>query len=297
MGSNKPKRNHYIPELLLHNFCADDGFLWAGDKSGRQAFHPPPSKLFVETHLYATIGYDKSVKTFENENALSKIESEAEPAISAIIDKARGGCFPKLSEKDNDSFKRFIVAQARHTPESQEGIGIHGAVVDIFPEAVSLIKEKLGCTLVDDDWYEESSLLELKQRYSSNLAGNYAAGTHPLLEQGTRQFCRNAGWLVAAIEMPNRSFVIGSHGFALVEHDGKIETWLPMAHDVAIMLTGFPDREYLFPLDRNQDSLIKRINQSTVTSSRFIAGRSKELIESLMGGYWKRNAMAIQKEL
>ena len=292
MGSNRPKRNHYIPELLLHNFCDDDGFLWAGDKSGRQAFHPPPSKLFVETHLYATIGYDKSVKTFENENALSKIESDAEHAISAIIEKARRGCFPELSEGDNDRFKRFIVAQARRTPESQAGIGIRKAVDDVFPEAVSMIKEKLGCTLVDDDWYEESSLLELKQRYSSNLPGNYAAGTHPLLEQATRQFCRDAGWLVAAIEMPKRSFVIGSHGFAVVEQAGQIATWLPIAHDVAIMLTGFPDKELILPLDRNQDSLIKRINQSTVTSSRFIAGRSKSLIESLMGGYWKKNAMA-----
>ena len=151
MGSNRPTRNHYIPELLLHNFCDDDGFLWAGDKSGRQAFHPPPSKLFVETNLYATIGYDKSVKTFENENALSKIESDAEHAISAIIEKARRDVSLNSPEEDNDRFKRFIVAQARRTPESQEGIGIHKAVDYIFPEAVSMIKEKLGYTLVDDD--------------------------------------------------------------------------------------------------------------------------------------------------
>ena len=292
MGANKPKRNHYIPELLLHNFCDDDGFLWAADKSGRRPFHPPPSKLFVEKHLYATTDYDQSVKTFENEDALAKIESAAGRAISAIIEQARQGSFPRLSPEDNDRFKRFIVAQARRTPESQERIGLYEAVDEIFPEAVSMFKEKFGSTLVDDDWYAESSLLELKQRYKSNLSGNYAAGAHPLLEQGTSQFCRDAGWLVAVIDMPKRSFVIGSNAFAVVEQGGQIESWLPIAHDVAIRLTGFPDREYMLTLNRNNESIIRTINQSTVASSRFIAGRSKELIESLMGGYWQRNLMA-----
>ena len=32
MGANRPKRNHFVPEMLLKNFCDDRGFLWIGDQ-------------------------------------------------------------------------------------------------------------------------------------------------------------------------------------------------------------------------------------------------------------------------
>ena len=133
MGANKPTRNHYIPESLLKNFCDDDGLLWAGDKCGRAPFHPPPSKLFVKSKLYAKNDYSQSVITYENEEALAKIESDAASAISAVIEQARRGCPPRLSPEDDDHFKRFIIAQARRTPESQVRIGLTSDVDDAFP--------------------------------------------------------------------------------------------------------------------------------------------------------------------
>ena len=88
--------------------------------------------------------------------------------------------------------------------------------------------------------------------------------------------------------MPKRSFVIGSHGITVVEQRGQRESWLPIAYDVAIKFTPYPNKGgSLLRLDRNDESIIKTINQSTVAGSRFIAGRSKALIESLMRGYWK----------
>ena len=287
MGANIPRRNHYIPEFLLNNFSDDNGLLWAGDKLGQEPFPATPRRLFVKSNLYANTDHDQSVKTYENEDALHRIEDDAKPAVSAIIEQARRRCFPRLSAEDNDRFKRFIAAQMRRTPESQEGIGLSEAVDEIFPEAVSMFREKFGYSMVDEDWYEESSLLELKQRYKSNLPGSYAAGTHYLLEQETEQFCRETGWLVAAIDMPNRSFLIGSHGITIVLENGRPGTWLPIAHDVAIKVTPYPDRGFFLQLDRSKEPIIRAINQSTVAASRFIGGRSKALIDSLMRGYWK----------
>ena len=166
-------------------------------------------------------------------------------------------------------------------------MGLFADVDEIFPKAASLVKEKLGNTLVDEEWYEENHLLELKQTYKSNLVGNFAAGTHHFLERETERFCHETGWLVAVIAMSNRNFVIGSHGITVVKENGRPGSWLPIAHDMAIKVTPYPDKGFFLPLDRNRGPIIRAINQSTVSGSRFIAGRSKALIETLMRGYWK----------
>ena len=287
MGANIPRRNHYIPEMLQNNFCDDDGRLWVGDKCQSEPFRTSPLNVFVEGDLYTTNDYVQSVKTYENEGALQKIESDAKSAISAIIEQARDGCIPQLSIEDDDRFKRFIAAQIRRTPESQKRMGLFADIDKIFYPTAAVIKEKLGNTFVDEDWYEPTSLMELKQRYESNVPGNYAAGIHHLLEKETKWFCRNSGWRAAAIKMPKRSFVIGSLGVTVVERRGCRESWLPIAYDVAIMITPYPDKVLFLPLDRSKEPIIRAINQSTVAASRFIGGRSKALIDSLMRGYWK----------
>ena len=291
MGANKPIREHWIPEMLLYNFCDDEGFLWAADKCGQQPFHPPPSKLFVEKYLYATTDYAQSVRTFENEDALAKIEDKAAPVISAIIEQARLGNPPRLSPEDNEHFKRFIAAQVRRTPEFQEHIGLQAKADQAFHAAATKLADDLGYTIPDEFW-SQPTYVDWIQTFKANLPGNYAAGLHPVLEQHTKQFCRDYGWLVAAIDLPKRSFVIGSHGITNIERHGEGESWLPIAYDVAIKLTGFPDEGYFLRLDRTNESIIKTVNRSTVEGSRFIAGRSKTLIESLMGGYWKKNGTA-----
>ena len=290
MGANIPRRNHYIPELLQHNFCDGDGRLWVGDKCGRKPFRTSPLNVFVVGNLYATNDYVQPVQTYENEGALHRIENAAKAAISAIIEQARRGCPPQLSPEDNDCFKRFVVAQARRTPESQERMGLLADVDDAFLIAATTILKQAGYPIPDAKWFEQSPIQKFKEIYKSNVVGNFAAGAHHLLEQETERFCRNTGWLAAVIAMPNRSFVIGSHGITVVERHGRLESWLPIAHDVAINFTPYPDKGYFLRLDRGNESIIGSINQATVAGSRFIAGQSRALIQSLMGGYWKRNA-------
>ena len=287
MGANKPRRNHYIAELLQNHFCDDDGRLWVGDKCGREPFHTSPENVFVVGNLYTTNDYVQSAETFENEGVLQKIEDGAAPAISAIIEQARLGNPPRLSPEDNGHFKSFIVAQARRTPESQARIGLTADVDDAFRVAATEILKQGGYTVPHEDWFDQDPILAFKQTYKSNLVGNFAAGTHHLLEQETERFCRNTGWLVAVIDMPNRNFVIGSHGLTVVKENGRPGSWLPIAHDVAIKVTPYPDKGFFLRLDCNKEPIIRAINQSAVAGSRFIAGRSKALIESLMSGYWK----------
>ena len=46
----KPANHHYIPQLLLRNFC-DGGQLWAGDKDTKRVFSPNPKNIFAEHNL------------------------------------------------------------------------------------------------------------------------------------------------------------------------------------------------------------------------------------------------------
>ena len=287
MGANKPRRNHYIAQLLLNNFCDVEGRLWVGDKCQPELFHTSPENVFVVRNLYTTTDSVQSDEKYENEAALQRIESNAKPAISAVIDQARRGYPPRLSPEDNDHFKRFIITQARRTPESQERMGLTSDVDVAFRVAATEILKHGGFTAPAEDWFEQDPILVLKQTYKSNLVGNFAAGTHHLLEDETERFCRETGWLVAFIAMPNRSFVIGSHGLTVVKENGRPGSWLPIAHDVAIKVTPSPDKGFFLRLDRSKEPVIRAINQSTVAESRFVAGRSKALIEALMRGYCK----------
>ena len=129
---------------------------------------------------------------------------------------------------------------------------------------------------------------KFRDTIESNVGAKFAAGDHPHEREEVERFCRETGLCVVVIGMRNRSFVIGSHGLAIVQsrykNDPAMGSWLPIAHDVAVAYTPFPDKEFLRRLDRDSDLIIKRINRASATQSRKIAGRSKDLICSLMRG-------------
>ena len=122
----------------------------------------------------------------------------------------------------------------------------------------------------------------------TNTHAKFAAGIHHRAGKLAGKFRDVAGSLIAVICIPNRSFVVGSHGLDIVETTGKKgrvkESWLPIAHDVAVSATALPDEQFILKLDRIHDPLIKRINRASAAQSRFIAGRSEALIRSLMKG-------------
>ena len=60
-------------------------------------------------------------------------------------------------------------------------------------------------------------------------------------------------------------------------------SWLPIAHDIAIGATAFPDREFLTILgsDNDGEQIISAFNRATAERSRTIAGRSEALVRCL----------------
>ena len=83
--------------------------------------------------------------------------------------------------------------------------------------------------------------------------------------------------------------MIGSHGLTIMQGGVSLGgNWLPIAHDVAIQITAFPDRGFRLCLDRKNEAIIKAINRETAAQSDMIAGRSEALVRSLMGNCDRR---------
>ncbi|RWN09484.1 MAG: hypothetical protein EOR94_29765 [Mesorhizobium sp.] len=93
------------------------------------------------------------------------------------------------------------------------------------------------------------------------------------------------GLAIARIANPGSSFVIGSLPIVRLQ-DGKrtlddpgVEAWLPIAHDVAVSPGGAANQEIFADIDNQNVDLL---NQYVFRQSTEIAGRSRELLSSLV---------------
>ena len=288
MGANNPERQHYIPRMLLKRFCDDNRRLWVND--GDKIYHSKPKNVFVERDLYTTldIGHASSAKNYECERALGDIESRAAPAVHQIIKQAHRGKCPQLSRSLRDAWKQFLLASARRTPESQKRVSAGSDFDDVFYEAAMAVATRDSYPLpAKEILYSDLRVLRMAQIAESNSNAKFAAGYDPHLQRQTAKFCGETGLGVAVIRIPGESFVIGSHGLAIVKsgvaQDRTDVGWLPISYDVAVCATAFPDREWLRFLDRDNGGaeFIVATNEASAKNSSMIAGRSQELVRSL----------------
>ena len=299
MGDNNPKQHHYIPVMLLKNFCNDNGRIWVSN--GEKIYQTIPKKEFRKRNLYAKWDFGhpqegiepdefiSSIKrTNEYESILSDIEGKAAPAVEQFIERARLGACPQLPITLRNTWKRFVLALARRTPESQDRVSSAKSPTDVFYEAFAHVATKDSYPLpAKETFYQDDRVLELQKMVMSNTNAGYAAGDNPILEEEGKKFCLETGLGVAIIRIPDKSFVIGSHGLAIVKpgynKDPAAGSWVPISHDVAVSVTPFADREFLIPLDRSSGGsrIISMINRASAKGSKVIAGRYEPLVRSL----------------
>lgn len=288
MSSNYPKRQHYVPQFLLRNFCDTEGFFWVGDTEKGTVRKTKPGSNFVIKDLYTKHVPDASTgdltrKDYGYEKAIGKLESAAGTIVKEIIEKARDNKCPELFDNDPRTFKRFVLSMARRTPESQRRVVSSESFENIFYEVVKELAEQQGHPLPDKDTlYQNLQTVRLAQNVRRNADARFAAGDDSRLIQDEEEFCRETGLWIGVIDVPKRSFVIGSHGTTIFKMRNEEQSCLPIAHDVVVLPSPNPDLETLAILGRNEDSLVRKINMATASQSRWIAGCSKQLILSLV---------------
>lgn len=287
MSFTPPKRNHYIPMMLLNNFVNDDGHLCVFDKSRSRFYWTNPKNLFVENHLYRQFNFDTKCYDYGSETTLSDIESKAAPVIGHIMERARDGKFPALSPQQKYTWNQFYHASCRRNPViSEEVLKLEEHFEGIFHVEVERIFLQGGMLPIDRNSLDRNpEIAAAKVRMKRNAKARFASGSHPNLQAQANRFSLDSGLKIAVIYRTKRSFVVGSHGIAIVKSTKRKKaafgSWLPIAYDVVVAPTSFPDREILLRLDSGRDWIIKEINRASFQQSQIVAGRSESLIKSL----------------
>ena len=282
--SERSKRHHYIPRFILNEFCID-GKIWVGDKISGDVFRCTPNNIFTERNL--NVGYDledieKQHDKFER--ILQGIECDAAPGVKKIICKARTSEPLQLLPKEREAVKSFYHASCRRTPEfSDEMMKWNESLDDAVNEAVQRTLDNGGISTTNARILDQNSEYQtIKIAVKQNSKARFFSGDHALIQKDVQRFSRDTGLLMAVIHCKKRSFVIGSHGIANVSRGEALGSWFPIAHDVALAPTLFPDKDIFLVLDRKNEHIIKCLNVGAHQQSRFVAGRSEALIRSLM---------------
>ncbi len=289
MGANRPKRQHYVPRLLIKNFLNRDGRVWVGDTETGRVFCTGPVNAFVDSEQYTKYGFgpDADETNYGYEEDISSVESEVEPVVAEIVGSARCRRPPRLSERQACTFKRFVLLQARRTRESRKRVSSQRDPDDVFYEVAASVLTRGGCDPPPQDvLLAEPGMRKFARRIAHNVDARFSAGDHPDLAKAEARFCRETGLCVAVIEVQRRSFILGSHGLTIRETTVGGEcrggSLLPVAYDVIVQVTPFAGQVTLVCLRDGSDSLIRDINRTTASQSKWIAGKSERLIRSLV---------------
>ena len=157
--------------------------------------------------------------------------------------------------------------------------------------AFQTIVQEQGVFLPDKQNLRQVDVIaEAAKDTEHNTKAKFSAGNHPILQKQAASFVRSTGLEVAVIPFPTKSFVIGSHGLAIIE-DSKYEDlmrtiWLPLAPHIAIRPTSEPDIVTILYFNNSQDAVqrIDAINHAMAARSWAIAGASKGLVQSINPG-------------
>lgn len=290
MSQNKPRKSHYIPKFLLKNFTDDKGFLWCANLKTQCIFRTKPRKIFNERDLYISHNISPSISDIQyetdyvtREGQLSKLEGQTAPIVSRIINKARQGQNPKLSNEEHRIFIGFFFSMFRRN------FNLIGRMQDDFAEtyyqAVMKVSAKTGFPLpTEDGLYKNPRIVEIRNLMQQNTLSRFATGDHDILRDETEAHVDQAGLYIIHITNAKRSFIIGNRAFSIDKHNKHQPSWLPIADDTAVALSpNFGYEELLLVNHGNHgDQKINAINFCSAAKSDSFACRSESEAVSLM---------------
>ncbi|WCL55684.1 DUF4238 domain-containing protein [Gimibacter soli] len=278
-AASTPKRHHYVPILLLKNFCAQDGQLHVFNKKTGDIHRATPENAFLQNHLYSytMASGDKNPAL---EIAYSKLEDHTAPIVRKIIHAISSEKYPKLSPDERRIWDHFFVHQYKRTPEihapffTDENWSRHiEAVIPKIAEKHGMSEEQVAAKF--DDPKAMKRVLEKARIHALSRSSEVV---EPALGK--------VGINIIVIAKPHKSFVIGS--VPILRLDGpsttilkntQAEVWLPIAHNIAIGPSWNKTGENVFWLE--DGDAIRRANQQIFRQSNIVASRSVELLASL----------------
>lgn len=265
---DNPKRQHYIPQMLLKHFADDKGQFWFFEKDApkRQVQKRNIKSAFRKKNVYTFTNPDGS-RNYSTEHALSELESAADPVVCKIIEHGRDGKPPSLTSTERDVWGWFFVTLWKRSPDEAAQL-ISGLLEDEdmqrmyrkrcdMAEAEPIDREALGEFLQDEIWplsFREKwnkvllslSWMKLWATVVPKGQGGLIIGSNPVIRAGGH------------LDSPDTELIVA------------------LTHDVAVSVNhkqggvGGLSGEY-----------VRNYNRAVFKQSTKVAGRSKRQLESL----------------
>ena len=286
-------RHHEVPQWLLKHFCWEDGEpLWMGFKDTRDVKSVSVKDAFLRSDGNTRTDYRgqgdgtfEQVKSDRDEKILTDFDGRASRAARDVIDYARqwrdaGPVAPRFSPETVAACKQLIVAQARRTRESQDRVGLGDDRSELYLALFYKRAEELGQQLPpEEDLLNDPDVIRVLDVLSQNQRATMASGNHPILADKEESFLAPLGLHIAVVDPMIAEFVVGSHGTTIMETTTGRNTWLPLAHDVAI---SFSDRPGDIAIGIYESEFVEYHNRAALAASARVAGRSERTIRELL---------------
>lgn len=270
-----PKRHHYVPRFLLVNFLDNEGKLWVRQCDNEKVWQNSPEAAYVERHRYSLIDYKG-----HRDPALEQTYAVLEGATKTIVDKllcaARSDRSPNLEQAEKAIWDEFIYHQMKRVP----------AVTNMLAEKLSWAErlEAAICTLrsrgiqIDSEELAKIRSPEVLDRITQNATVKALAADSPIIRT-----LLGAAEIEIGVAKNSSAFVIGSRPIGrageglLSASQGKALMWFPIASDVAVRPLFDGDGRTI----RLDDEAVHAINTESLRQSDYVAGHSKELVQSI----------------
>lgn len=272
---NEPERNHYIPQMLLREFTNKNGKLYCFRKdSPGGVFESNPKNAFVKKNLYTQQDAHGN-KDFSVEKDFAKLEGQTGPIIKKIIGAARLGKPPCLTDSEKEIWDVFFCSQWIRVPKWHKDL----QQSSLFSDAKTIFERDIR-PLTDAE-HKKFSRPEEQHRQVHNAWVTAVASS---LDLEAFKILQTKGILIGVVRNPQRSFIIGDYPILrgpLHLSNPKAEALLPISYDVIVTPTFSRGEEKL--VEVKEMDHIRFINKGIFEQSDMVAGRSRELIESLAG--------------
>ena len=265
---SKPKRQHYIPQMILKRFADSGGWLYCCDRTGAKPrfWKTTPKNVFLETHLYTQYDDGGEADGFIEEH-FSSLESAVSPIIDKIIDWSLQGKVSRLDANEKDLWLRFLVHQRRRTPDLRPLVKEKtSGLIEEIPVAFEAYFGR-NITPEEHTRVKNADFLGTAKR---NAFSGFAAAKP---RDDILTMLRNTSMLTGVVRNPKKNFVIGSRPIVAF-HD-----WFPVDQKVAVRLASPAGSDELRVLD--DISEVRRISKGIVRESTIFAGPSRQLVDSL----------------
>ena len=283
---NEPTNQHFNAKMSQNRFTDEKGRLYFYDKRvpEKGVLQSIPEKLFRVKHLH-TQYLDSGEKDFSVEHELSRLEGKANEVIDRIVEKARSGKVPYLTSQEKKTFDKFFYFQWKRVPDFlNERLPDH--------EVDKVILDGIEChKAAGEELPPELQNIKNDPRTMSRIRHNIKAKAIGEPSEESLRRLAEMGLIVMAIYAPNDSFIIGSRPILELRapeqssDSDPSDMLLPLAYDVAAQPYYFShlSKEQV-ELTTANSGFIWEVNKAIMEQSTAIAGRSYELIASLVDG-------------